>query len=212
MKKLLLACSLLVMSIHAHSQSKRFNTLSLEAGPALVVPLAPNDNISRAKYISASNFNLGARYMFTKSLGLKGSYQYNGFRAQGSKEEGINYHRLTLEAVYNLGRVFRLSPHFYETFGLLTHAGIGYARGMPVGESFSEQTGNFQIGFTPQVNISKKVAIYGDLTYVFNIKQHYAFDGALLNDEFEHVTGNFTTLGLGIILYIGEENRHADWF
>mgnify|MGYP001317442140 CR=1 FL=1 len=212
MKLLLTACCLLLALGIAHSQNEKFNAFSIEAGPGALVPLSPNDNISRANYVGFNQFNLGARYMFSTSLGVKGSYHYNGFRSRQNSAEGIDYHRLTVEAVYNVGRLFKFPLRFYEKFGLLTHAGVGYARGIPVGANFSEQTGNLQWGLTPKFKISNSMAIYGDLTYVFNFKQHYAYDGSVLSSDFEDVTGGFTTVGIGIMFYFGEERRHADWY
>jgi hypothetical protein len=212
MNKLLIALGFLCVLSNTRAQSEKFNAFSLETGFGATIPLSPKDNISRTKFTGLSQFNIGGRYMFTKSLGIKGSYQFDGFRSKEMSNVGIDYHTLRLEGVYNVGRLLNLPQRVYENFGLLTHAGVGYSRGKPVGENFSEQTANLQWGLTPLFKLNNTIALYGDLTYVFNFKQHYAYDGSLLNPTFDSVTGRYITMGIGVMIYIGEENRHADWY
>ncbi|MCR9183522.1 MAG: outer membrane beta-barrel protein [Flavobacteriaceae bacterium] len=224
MNKLFIAFAMLFVIYNIDAQTDNFNAFSLETGFGVAIPISPKESINESKISGLNQFNIGGRYMFTKSFGIKASYQFNGFRTnEVSTEisngflnefsnEGIDYHALRLEAVYNLGRLFNLPYSFYENFGLLTHIGVGYSRGKPIGQNFSEQTANLQWGITPLFKLNKTIALFGDLTYVSNIKQHYAYDGSLLNPSFDHVTGGYITVGIGVMFYIGEEGRHADWY
>lgn len=211
MNKLLLTIGLVIACNSITAQTNAFNVISLETGIGATIPISPNDNLEKSKFLALKQFNMGGRYMFTKSFGLKGSYQFNGFRSKENSNKGIDYHSLRLEAVYNVGRLFQMPHRFQENFALLTHIGLGYSRGKPVGENFSEQTGNIQWGLTPLFKLNNTIALNADLTYVFNLKQHYTYNGSLISESYDDVTGGYMTLGVGVIIYIGEERRHVDW-
>lgn len=212
MNKLLITAGMIFAFSITSAQTDAFNVFSLETGIGATIPISPNDNLEKSKFLALKQFNIGARYMFTKSLGIKGSYQFDGFRSEKDANQGIDYHSLRLEAVYNVGRLFQMPHRFHENFALLTHFGLGYSRGKPMGKNFSEQTGNFQWGLTPLFKLNNTIALNADLTYVFNVKQHYTFNGSLISESYDDVTGKYITVGLGVIIYIGEERRHVDWF
>ncbi|PKP25949.1 MAG: hypothetical protein CVU03_05385 [Bacteroidetes bacterium HGW-Bacteroidetes-2] len=210
MKMYLLTLLLLTASI-SFAQNDKFNSFSFEIGYGLHAPLSPGDKTSRSNFVGLGNFEVGARYQITQKLGLKVAYNNNHFEDKNNADSGVDYNRVSVEAVYNLGR--HVLPYYiYENVGVLAHAGFGYARAKPLALRSAEQTGNFIFGFRPQVKLSERFALYADGSYIVNFKQHYSFSGILLSPDFQDKTGSFATLSFGVMLYLGDGRRHADWY
>ncbi|MBA3987323.1 MAG: outer membrane beta-barrel protein [Flavobacteriales bacterium] len=202
---------LLFSAIISFGQDDKFNAFSLEIGYGIHAPLAPGDLTDRSNYLGFSHFKIGGRYQITQKIGVKLSYANDRFTDKENDNLGITYNRVGLEGIYNIGR--HILPYYiYENVGLLAHAGIGYSRAKPVDKRSSEQTGNFTIGLRPQVKITERIALYGDGTYVMNFKQHYSYSGILLTPDYQDKTGSFATFSIGVMVYLGDMRRHADWF
>jgi OOP family OmpA-OmpF porin len=60
--------------------------------------------------------------------------------------------------------------------------------------------------------VSNKIALKADLTYNRTFKQHYGFDGGLLDPNFKAENGSFYNFSVGLIFYIGENKHHSDWY
>ncbi|CAM3388100.1 hypothetical protein [Aequorivita lipolytica] len=202
----------LFSGMNLFAQENNFNRFSAEISTGVHVPLAPNDGISRSKYIAFKQFQLAGRYMFTEKFGLKGHYAFNRFANPDDSDMGISMSRIGLEGVANLGRLLNVDYHFRERFGLLLHAGGGITFAQPTSVNGTDHMGNMLLGLTGQLKLNNNFALFGDLSYISSFKQHYAYNGELLSPNFEAVTGSFVNVSIGIMFYLGEENYHADWY
>src|SRR5690554_1475695 len=117
---------LFLFSIKSFAQlDKRYNSLSLELGAGIHIPMSPNDGITRSKYIAPRHFQLSGRYMFNQNYGIKAHYSFNGFKNPDNKEMTLNYHRVGAEGVVNISNLIDLGYPLRENFGILGHAGVG---------------------------------------------------------------------------------------
>ena len=194
------------------AQESNFNRFSVELTTGVHVPLAPNDGISRSKYVAWKQFQLSGRYMFTEKFGVKGHYGFNGFSNPDDSEESLTFNRLGLEGVVNIGKLLNVNYRIRERVGLLFHTGAGITFAKPSSISNSEHIGNFLIGFTGQIKLNNRFTLLGDMTYFSNFKQHYAYNGELLDPDFEGQSGSFVNVSIGIMYNLGEGKYHADWY
>jgi len=212
--RFIIILSLFFLSFNV-AQAQQFNNLSLEVGGGAHFPFNPKDSkdqTSLSNYISMKQFQVSGRYMFNEKIGLKGQYAYFYFQ---DKENHLNksaMHKVTLEAVYNLGNALNFNYAFQERFTLLLHGGAGVSFLKPKESYDYEKIGNLQLGITPMVKISNQVAFYMDVTPVINLMQHYSYGGELLNAEHKAQSGFFLTANAGFVLYLGNRNQHADWY
>ncbi|WP_026703711.1 OmpA family protein [Flavobacterium soli] len=156
------------------------------------------------------NADFGVRYMFNNKFGLKldaGYYSFTG------KDESMDFdthlYRTDLQLVANVGRVLG-----FETWtgrvGLLAHGGFGYAQLKSDNHDFTDKMGNFMVGLTPQLRLSNRVALTGDFTTLLTVSQDRTFDGAspVGGRGFQ---GILFQGSLGLTVYLGSNEKHADW-
>ena len=204
----------LLITLFSYGQRQNFNSLSIEQGIGLHVPLLPADGISRSKYINFNYFHIGARYMVFRNLGARIRYHYNAFRHQDDASRGVTFNRISGELVYNLRDLFP-SLEGSRSFGLLAHGGLGYTTSRRLSDNGKDSLFNLQAGLMPIIKITKGVAFFAEGMLISNIKQNYHFTGANYQDI--GVSGNsgiFGTFSIGIIVYLGEYGEffeHADW-
>ena len=206
---------------------KKFNTLSLETGYGFNIPLTPANGIETKDYMFPRHLDLGVRYMFDEYFGVKLYYANDRFQNKKNKSIGNSYHRLSVEAVYNIEKTLDLLD---DNFNVFFHAGLGVTYAYPDvikrfknGGEFTfgltpyntkdyERIGNIILGIMPQYRYSDDVALTFDISYVINTQQQYGYDGEMLYIDRTKVKGNFINLTLGIHLYLGKKRRHADWY
>ncbi|NMH87627.1 hypothetical protein [Flavivirga algicola] len=226
MKKIYLLVFLFFLVKSLFSQRK-YNKLSIEAGYGFNIPISPKDDISTSDYLLPNHVDLGVRYMFDEYFGLKMRYANDRFRDKKDKNIGNGYHRLGIEAVYNLSSRLDL---FNNNFNILFHAGIGVTYAFPGaikrfknGGEFTfgltpyntkryERIGNLIFGLTPQIRLSDDMALTFDMAYVVNTQQQYSYSGELLYINRRKVQGGFVNFTVGLQFYLGKERRHADWY
>lgn len=194
------------------AQESNFNRFSAELTTGVHVPLSPGNGISRTKYIAFKQFQLSGRYMFTDKFGLKGHYAFNRFANPKDNNMGITMHRLGLEGVVNVGKLLNVDYRLRERYALLMHTGLGVTFAKPSSVSGTEHIGNFLIGFTGEVKLNDRFSLLGDITYVRNFKQHYGYDGELLNANFDAESGSFVNVSIGLMVSLGQGKYHADWY
>ncbi len=202
----------LFLSFNVFSQRSAFNRWSAEISTGLHVPLAPNDGVSRSKYIAFKQFQLSGRYMFSKRVGVKGHYAFNRFSNPDNSDEAVSFNRFGVEGVVNVGRLLNVDFHIREKFGLLFHTGVGVTLSNPTGTTGTDRMGNILAGFTGQFRLSNEIALTGDMTYVHNVKQHYGYAGNNLFAGESGQSGGFVNVSIGLIFSLGEERYHADWY
>lgn len=206
-----LSLALVLLSSLVTFGQKNWNRVSIETGYGYVSPskLFGSTSSTKSDFSGFKHFDLGVRYMIGNDIGIKLSYANDRF---SHDNEGTTLNSFDLAAVYNIGNLFDLTYNTNETLGLLGHAGVGIAFGKPERNNKAERIGTVTIGLTPLVRISDRVSAYVDYSYAFRLKQQFGYDGILLTPEYASKVGKTSVLSFGLIFYIGENNRHADWY
>lgn len=193
------------------AQEGNFNRFSVELTAGIHVPMTPSNGISRSKYIAFKQFQLAGRYMFSDKFGLKAHYAYNGFADPDNSENGLSFNRIGLEGVANIGKLLNVDYSIREKIGLLIHTGFGMTSSKASPENKIENTGNFLIGLTGEIKLNDDFSLLGDMTYVANFNQKYAYNGVPLPNN-KPQSGSFVNVSIGIMYSLGNKRTHADWY
>lgn len=188
------------------------NNLSLEAGYGYNGAIEPYYKGFKSNFSGMNHFHVGIRYMFTEKIGAKVSYKLDHFVNDPGGEIGITYNTLAVSGVYNIGKQFGLTYLTRDKLGVNAHIDAGVAFAYKIGQNDYEKVGVLGFGITPMYNISNKFALTADFTHNFTMKQHYGFDGLLLDPEYKPQSGSFYNFSFGIIYYLGENRYHSDWY
>lgn len=190
---------MLVLSIGAFSQSKN-DQYSLEAGYGGSIPVGA--------FSSWQHFEGAFRYMVDDTWGLKFDMGYDAFRKDGIEGYGSNYLRFSAQAVHNLARTLGVRINSNESLNLLAHAGLGYSNLKSESKAGTDNIGNVIIGITPQVKLSRSLALYLDASYIANFSQNFNFNGTSNKGGF---TGSLYNLSAGLTFYFGKNKGDSDW-
>ncbi len=216
----LLALSTMLGTASWAQDDKEYNRISLEVSGGVHFPVAPNDGISTSDYIGLQQFQLGGRYMLNTKYGFRVFYAYNRFDAGDvgtGKYEGEDlyntFNRVGVEGIVDLGDVLNMDQRFLDRNNILVHAGGGFIFSKPSTsiKGNTDHMGFLIAGIAPQRKISSRVAIFADLSYIINFKQHNTYSGIRFEDK-DAKMGGFGSLSLGLILYLGSDKEHADWY
>jgi OOP family OmpA-OmpF porin len=115
---------------------------------------------------------------------------------------------------------------FSDKLGMLFHMGGGIGVVNPElnrYNDFNDRVYTLIFGLTPQIKLTEKVALVGDISTILNGRQTITFDGssAILpstmpnpstNNGFFGPNANWWTGTLGLNIYLGKQSQHADWF
>lgn len=213
MKKIVMtlafALSLTFANAQTEKSSPNYNKWSVELGGGFTKPQRPLSAGYSTDTPSPWVGEIGVRYMLNNKFGLKLDYGYNSFKnGKGSVDFNSKYQRLDLQGVANLGRIMNFET-WTNTFGLLGHAGFGV--GTLTNNNFKgkDWTGNFIAGVTGQIKLSDRIALTGDFSSILNASQDHTFDGAYVeNRGFSGLIFNGT---IGLQVYLGKNQKHADW-
>lgn len=200
-----------MFSLYGYSQSN-YNNLSLEFSSGYTAAVNPYLTRYKSGFSGLNNINIAGRYMFSEKFGVKLEYVNDRFITSSDSKVGTYFNRFGAQLVYNLGKDLDLIYITNEKFGLLTHFGAGLTLSKPVGKNFNERIGSIVIGITPQVQLNNRTSLFVDFSPVLNLKQHYRFDGSLVSTNFEPTTGFHYNISIGLMIYIGEEKFHNDWY
>ncbi len=158
--------------------------------------------------------NVGVRYMFNDKFGLRADVGFGSINADddAALDFSTDYTRFQLETVFNLGSVFNFRE-FTNRFNLLFHAGAGlnYFNYQEGALTSSNQTVLITGGITPQVKISKSIALNLDLSITGHTNQDYTLDGYAQTNNLDF-DGMMVNATVGISFYIGDNDTHADWY
>lgn len=188
---------------------KKYNQISLELKTGVALPLFPAEIISRSEYVSFKNFQIGTRYMLNQKMGLYGAYTYQSF---GDAQEGLSFHRFSVEGVVSLSHIFDFPYYIKEYINLQVHAGPGISIASPNNATNYDRMGNMLLGGSLLLKLSPQFALVGDLTYAYQIGQFYGYDGSVLNTSGGSESGSNFSIGIGVNIYLGKEKYHADWY
>ncbi|MFV8374331.1 OmpA family protein [Flavobacterium sp. LB1P62] len=187
-----------------------FNKWSVELAGGFNKPQRPMTPGYSTTLVSPYVVDFGVRYMFNNKFGLKADFGYNSFEGKdNSKDFDMKYYRVDLQGVANLGRIMSFET-WTNTIGLLGHAGFGLSQMESQKSSLKDRMGNFMAGVTGQIKLTNRIALTGDFTTILNAKQNVAFDGASTSSTrgFGGILFNGTA---GITVYLGKNEKHADW-
>ncbi len=206
----LLLCVLCSQAIEAQKNNP-YNHLSIEGGYGVSIPLRIVSEISDKSFVSVSHINFGARYMFNQKWGVKGQLAFDSFAE--SDDFGTRFFRMDAQVYYNLGLLLELPYTTNNILGLFVHSGVGVSFARSLFNDSQEHNGNIIIGLTPQFRLTDKMALPITVTYTHNIKQHFSFDGVPFDPPtIAYRNGGYLTLSVGLVIYLGEERMHADWY
>lgn len=202
---------LLLFSCSFYAQSN-YNNFSLEFASGYTSPEQTYLSENNSNFASFNHINIGGRYMFSEKFGVRLEYVNDRFVSSRDVTAGTYFNRFGAQLVYNLGKDLDLLYITNEKFGLLTHAGVGYTRSTIKKLHVTDQIGSAIIGLTPQYKLNERSSFFLNFSSVFNFKQHYGFDGSLISSDYVPIVGNHYNITLGVILYIGENRMHNDWY
>jgi OOP family OmpA-OmpF porin len=162
-------------SSEAMDDRDNYNHWSIDAGVGFHKPTRPFTN---GAFVSTPSFfqaELGVRYMINNKFGFGLELGYGD--VENSDDSAVkfntNFSRASFEGVVNLGEIFGFR-NWSNSFNLLGHGGLGVSRisAQPLGFNESTEIGSHAIvGFTPQIRLSDRIALYGDLSLIGNIDQ-----------------------------------------
>ncbi len=223
MKKLVLTILLLATGILSAQDSvsatqtqkiNDYNKWSIEFSGGAHKPSRP---FAEGYYTTTPSFGqaqLGIRYMLNDKFGLRLGLGYNHIEGDDeSLEFKTDVYRSSLEGVVNLTSLLNFSD-WTNTLGLLIHGGAGYSFAdykSPAAIDGKDNMLNIMGGITPMVKLSRSVALFGDVSAVGNIRQTYTIDGTQLNNK-RDVDGFTVNASIGLNIYLGGAEKHADWY
>ena len=204
MKKQIMAAVAAVLGITAVNaqEGSFFNQVSLEASYGYNLALSP-DNVDRTDFSGFNTLQLGATYQINPLWGVRGTYSNTTFKHKDLDNVGITYNKLTAEATFNV--LEAISPStmpMQQAFELSAHAGLGLNFGKSKVTDETDTMANFQIGIRPQYNVTNRVGIFLDGTYIMNFKQNYGFNGMAIPGE-DETTGGYVAGLIGVTVKLG---------
>jgi OOP family OmpA-OmpF porin len=226
MKKLILSI-LFAGSLAVTANAQEFNKWSIEASTGFNKPMAPLTAGFLSPTFNVGHTDLGVRYMFNEKFGAKLDYGFGSFKeADGSSPAfDTKYFRLNLQGVANIGRIMNFES-FSNKFGMLFHMGGGIGLVNPElnrFNDFNDRVYTMIFGLTPQIKLTEKIALVGDISTVLNGRQTITFDGSSAiapstmpnpstNNGYYGPNATWLTGTLGLNIYLGKQSQHADWF
>lgn len=191
--------ALLLITGAAFSQN-HFNQYSVEGSYGF--------NYGRSPELSGFNhFDVGFRYMANEYWGAKADYGYDMFKSKDGLDSNTTLNRVSLQAVYNIGRLLSVKDIAARTFNVLLHGGGGLTL-LKTEDGSSDKGAHIILGGTAQFYISPKVALTGDVSGILNFKQNYNLEGNRAAGDF---TGKMLTVSAGITYYFGRNGSTSDW-
>ncbi|MGV0922468.1 OmpA family protein [Empedobacter tilapiae] len=219
MKKISYLLSVIGLGIFAQAQevtetvNNDYNKWSIEANGGANKATKGFSNGYFMQTPSFYHVDLGVRYMFNPKFGLKLDGAYDRLKeGEDSKRFRTNYYRVDLQGVANLGRIMNFED-WTKSIGLLAHAGAGYSWMTREDDGLfdnADNMGNIIVGLTPQLKLSDRIALTGDVTYIRNIRQQNNYDFTSKMDT-RGLDGDMWNATLGLTFYLGGNQKHADW-
>jgi OOP family OmpA-OmpF porin len=201
------------------STSNDYNKWSIDA--AFGTNKAANP-MSQGYHMQVTNLfhaDLGFRYMFNNKFGLKlqGGYDVLNDDGDGSIPFESKLITIGLQGYANLGRIMEFET-WTNRLNVLGHMGVGVGqltsedRNGVKGFDGEDHIGSFIIGLTGQFRITDRVALNADFTMLNNFSQHKTWDGGPYNQTYQGFDSTLYTATIGLSVYLGKHDKHADWF
>lgn len=143
------------------------------------------------------------RYMFNSKVGIMANLGVETF----ANSAMLN---TNLQGVLNLTDVLGFET-FTKHLGLSYHFGAGWSNSWERGNfSFDDKFVNFTTGLRPRLKLGDRVSMYLDLSaYLMLSKQkNFNYESGYDRNGFD---GYFLTQSIGLNVYLGKKESHADW-
>lgn len=221
---LLLACSISTgFAQESNIDKPSYNKWSIEVNagqskgvkPYSVGYYSSNPN-QYFNFSGVNHFDFGVRYMFNTKFGFKVDAGMDKLADQsnsGSLAFQTQQVRVGFQGIINLGRMLDFES-FTNRFNLLGHAGLQVAQftvNAGANKNLSEDNGGIMVGLTPQFRLTNWLVLTGDFTAINNVRQHLAWDGNPSSSD-NNLSGLMFNTSLGLTLYLGKKEKHADWY
>ncbi|MFC0655660.1 OmpA family protein [Mongoliitalea lutea] len=204
-----------------------FNRWSIEVDGGFNKPMGPLTPGYLSPTLNVGHAGISGRYMINQYFGVSSDLGFGVFREVRGESPRFrtSYQNLNIQGVVNFGRILNFES-FMPKLGLLYHGGVGGSRldyepnlfGIEIPAEYAYTIVN---GFTGLFSISPRVALKGDISVYLNGRQTFTFDGMSYNapfvvdpprNPFVHATGTWWTGTLGLAIYLGKKDVHADWY
>ena len=210
MKKLLLLISILPTMMVAQEVDYNKWSISLDAGAnKFFRAFNPGFSTDTPDFITV---NAGLRYMINPKIGFMGDIGYSSLENGDSSLEFDNqYYRGSLQIVSNLTNLLDIRNTWWKNAGILFHIGAGIS----LNNTENPQTdnrdwlGNLIIGVSPQLKLSERLSLKGDISLLGHLSQDLGWEGNSINTGF--IDGGLFTTTLGLEIALGKKGKHADW-
>ncbi|MFD2890953.1 hypothetical protein ACFS5J_02875 [Flavobacterium chuncheonense] len=171
MKKLFFSCTLMICTLLTNNTTfaQRFG---FEVNYGL-------NGVTSPSISNFSHFGAGVTYDFDETFGLKTDFGSDTFRdilPNFSKETGVNITRFSLQGTVNISTLIR-ETNMYNTLNLIAHAGGGYSVLKSNINTGTDNAVNVIMGLTPRFKLAYNLFLFVDASVIFNVSQHYKFDG-----------------------------------
>lgn len=134
-------------------------------------------------YNGFTHFGAGITYDFDETFGAKIDFGMDEFSIQNdvrAMKTGTTNTRISAQGVINLSALAD-SRSSYNKFNILAHGGAGVSILKSDIEDYpnTDHLFNVVLGLTPRFEISEKLYLTADFSALFNVSQHYLFNGEL---------------------------------
>lgn len=130
-------------------------------------------------------FTVGAKYNFSKIIGLKMDFAFDRFtnsKEARSKPFEVAQYRTSIQAIFNLNSLIKPKNELAK-FNLFLNAGLHLAMLKPIETDYSpivsngDNYGGFVLGIAPTLQISKKTSLYFNFSSFSNYGQNLTWNG-----------------------------------
>ena len=218
MKKLILILALVMLSITTYSQEYNRWDVSIEYGNQMV------GDKTAVTVDNFSHFGAGVRYNLNEIVGVGITGAYDNTMLVEELELGgygtpytLEYGRINAEAYIN---AFKVVDLYSKHWTVLFHGGPGVSFIKADSPEFGinkENVVNLRGGLSLLYKLSKRIALYGDISTTSNIQQKVKFDGSGEKTN-TGMSSNISNTSIGIRFYLGKRDKnddvkeHADWY
>lgn len=155
-------------------------------------------------YFKPTNLNFGVGYNFNETYGIRLDVATDNFEYNESKNQGTKNLRFTLNGVANVLSLLN-SNNRNQGFDLDSHIGLGFSNFKSNNPTFNKVDNivNVVVGITPKYWINENIALKTDFSTVFNLSQHYLFNGDLTYTGTPNgITGIYYNINIGLLYKI----------
>ncbi|WP_159022618.1 outer membrane beta-barrel protein [Formosa sp. L2A11] len=150
------------------------------------------------KTLNLATINVGAQYMFTKTLGAKFDLGFNRIKGEGPSESfKINYTRLNLQGVYDYTKITGLDVRELK---FLIHAGPGFAFVRPLSIDYDNNQNYFNaiVGTEVLYELNRNSSVFFDVSYIHGFTE--ADDYSPITSGQGAFNGSILTFTVGVSL------------